>query len=804
MPKKLCVRLAAAATIWAGSWMATQADGLNLELSVAERHGVDRSSQPVTSGVPLPEGAYKDVSKLRLVDADGNEIPCQIVPTVQWWRDRSVRWALLDFQAHVSAFAMRPFYLRDDGPAAPIENPVVVAEDDERIVVTTGPVRFAVRKSGFNLIDEAWLDESGNGAFDDSTRIVAPGGMSGPVLWSNFPNLPSYRLYRASNDMASQVVIEEQGPMRVVIKASGVHLADDADGPDDKLLDYVIRIHAYRGQSHVRVVYSAECRQGESIGHFAPVDRWHVIVPGRLGDGLTYMFGGESAPIIGTFGDHDRAWLVCDSADRYEAGGAAVKHSSLGVLEGKPKTTKPWRFGYMDLTGSERGITVALRWMWQNWPKGLFAQRDGSLHIALWPSFSRRPSTVSSEPRANFFPGVSKTHEFVVDFHGPKTSQNRAVALNAFIQTPLFAQCPPAWYGEQTRAFGRLASSQPALYPETDRWLIRAYDHFFEQNRRAMLDNRDFVRDTDAYGMFNFGDNINHITARRRATSGERHCPSDIHWDNNYYGYPHALILQFARTGRLDYLELAEQASTHLQDVDIFCWHPNARYVGAPRYSAGPDHIRLYGRGDPVFASPSYNHYKNQSLFERFWLLGDRRALEIGLLSANFARTHAAGGISQSRSIGHGIVGLLSAYETTLDASYLDAARAIVERTRDFRRSGHGAWIDGIALEGHRAWYELTGDVKAIETVLGGADAALERGDRAGAVLHAFAFAYGQTGDAKYREGLIRGLRQNTRGRTPSMMKFGNNFRNTGYVFWYLSNTLPAKEPVPVFEWGED
>ncbi len=795
-------RMAAVAALWAGSWTAIRAQDLNVELSVAERHGVGRSSQPVTSGVPLPEGVFEDVSRLRLTDADGNEVPAQIVPTVRWWRDGSVRWALLDFQAHVSAHALRTFHLRDDGPPAPVENPVAVEEDDERIVVTTGPLRFAVRKRGFNLIDEAWLDETGAGGFDDEARIVAPGGMSGPVLWSSFPNLPSYRLYRASNDMDSEVSVEEQGPMRVVIKARGVHLADEAEGPDDKLLDYVVRIHAYRGKSYVRVLYTAECRQGESIGHTAPVDRWHVVVPGRLGEDLTYMFGGESAPVIGTFGNHDRAWLVCDSADRYEVGGAAVNHSSLGVLEGRPKTTRPYRFGYLDLSGSERGMTVALRWMWQNWPKGLFAHRDGSVHIALWPSFSRRPSTLAAEPRANFFPGVSKTHEFVLGFHGPESGQNEAIALNALAQSPLFAQCPPKWYGERTRAFGRLASSDPALYAPEDRWLVRAYDHHLEQRRRTVMNARDFVRDTNAYGMFNFGDVINFITGNRRRTAGERHCPSDIHWDNNYYDFPHALIVQFARTGNLDFLDMAVEASTHLQDMDILCWHPDPRHVGAPRYSAGPDHVRLYGRGDPVFASRSYNHYKNQSLFERFWLFGDRRALEVGLLSANFARTHTTRALSQSRSIGHGIVGLLSAYETTLDISYLDAARAIVEHTRDFRRSRSGAWQDGIALEGHRAWYELTGDTRAIETVIGGAEAARERGDLAGSVLHALAFAYGQTGENKYREAFILGLRRNARGRGTT--GFGNAFRSSGYLFWYLSETLPHKEPVPVFEPGKE
>jgi len=446
---------------------------------------------------------------------------------------------------------------------------------------------------------------------------------------------------------------------------------------------------------------------------------------------------------------------------------------------------------------------VGVRWFWENHPKGLFVTADGSVQAALWPSLARRTSTVTGfagDRKANFFPGMSKTHELVVYFHGTNNLA-RLPEVYAMLRRPLFAACEPSWYCEQTRGLGRIASGDPALYPADKRWVAANYDFFFEQNRRAILENREFNRGIDAYGMFNFGDTINHVNDDRRDKQGERPDPSDVHWDNNYYRFPHAFIIQFARTGNLDMLDLAEEASTHLQDVDILCWHPNPRFAGAPRYSAGLDHIRNYGSGDPVYASDTYNHYKNQSLFERFWLMGDRRALEIGLLSAGFARTHKTDAISQSRSIGHGIIGLLTAYETTHDPSYLAAAETIVEKTRGFRKSSSGAWIDGIALEGHQAWYELTGDAKAIETVIGGVDAALAKGDLAGALLQSVGFAYGQTGDAKYLEALTRGLIRNARGRRPGAMGFGNNFHSTGEAFWYLTERLPKKEDVPVLKW---
>ena len=283
------------------------AAGLNVQLTVTERHGENRVAQPVTSGVPLPEGAYKDVSKLRLVDVDGVEVPCQFTPTVKWFRDQSVRWVLLDFQASVPAFSARPFQLRDDGPAKPVDRPVQVAEDADKITVDTGAMRFTVLKKGFNGIDEAWMKVKQADGTMAGQQIVKPSAFRGPVLWSNFPNRPAYRKYYASKDTDCKVTVEVKGPMRVAIKAVGRHLPDKSEGPDDKLLDYTIRLHAYRGQSFLRVVYSAECKQGKAIGNFMPVDRWHFAINGDLGKELTYDFGTEGAPVIGTFGKQDRA-----------------------------------------------------------------------------------------------------------------------------------------------------------------------------------------------------------------------------------------------------------------------------------------------------------------------------------------------------------------------------------------------------------------------------------------------------------------------------------------------------------------
>jgi hypothetical protein len=54
-------------------------------LTVREPAGVDRIAEPVTSGVPLPEGAVFDTSELVLLDkATQKAIPCQFTVLSRW------------------------------------------------------------------------------------------------------------------------------------------------------------------------------------------------------------------------------------------------------------------------------------------------------------------------------------------------------------------------------------------------------------------------------------------------------------------------------------------------------------------------------------------------------------------------------------------------------------------------------------------------------------------------------------------------------------------------------------------------
>jgi hypothetical protein len=66
-------------------------------ISVRETAGLN-ILRPVTGGVPIFEGIAPKGTNFILFGADATEVPCQ-TEVLARWKDDSIRWVLLDFQA---------------------------------------------------------------------------------------------------------------------------------------------------------------------------------------------------------------------------------------------------------------------------------------------------------------------------------------------------------------------------------------------------------------------------------------------------------------------------------------------------------------------------------------------------------------------------------------------------------------------------------------------------------------------------------------------------------------------------------
>ena len=72
--------LCGAASLGGEAKFPPEAGKLNLPLVVTDYSGVNRPGEVVTGGVPMPRGLVRDLSRLRVVDAQGRPVPCRPAP----------------------------------------------------------------------------------------------------------------------------------------------------------------------------------------------------------------------------------------------------------------------------------------------------------------------------------------------------------------------------------------------------------------------------------------------------------------------------------------------------------------------------------------------------------------------------------------------------------------------------------------------------------------------------------------------------------------------------------------------------
>ncbi len=733
---------------------------LEIKLTVEERLGVARVNEPITSGIPLPKGAIEDPRAFRLVDSAGKVVPAHLGVATRWWPGKSIKWLHVDFAASVPANGTET-YILEMGTAPPLKTPLTVRKKDEGYEVNTGPLKFTVKARGFNLFDEVLL----NG------KVLVPAGHAGGIELENAEGT-----FSPANFADTTVTIEEQSPLKVVLLVVSRNVAPDGSG---YAMDSRTRIYAYANSPLVKVVHTMENRRGRWSEHIDVAD-WKMVLQTTLGSGLRYRLGLADKDVAGSLGGGQEARLDVLATDLYEFSGMASG-------KGNPHQEEPPRIGTLDLSGSEGGVTVGVKNFWQMWSKYLAADDGGNLTVGLCTDRVRDKgltTLVEEQGQCRFFAGVGRTHEIYFYFHGP--DEKDPIVRVAPSREPLFGRCEPAWYCRGTKVFRDLAEADLSIYkPEWQSavndlnvWAEGAVSRPMERWRTTRAGK------IDSYGMLNYGDGVEEI-------DGDGKTPERVHWEGGYYDYMHSILLNFARTGNLYYLWLANDQSRH--NAEVHHTHHDER-PGHSRYCPSYAHIIMPDRG--YYASGTFNHWKNLSVFERWYLLGDHRAREAALEITQWAEKLGNSGIDfgQPRSIGHGIFGFHAAWDATGEQKYLDAMASFARATAkklETRNMGSGGWQRGMALHG-LCWYvETTGDDSIVPMIV----KHLERDFSGGASELAYpaVFMWKRTGDPKYFYKAVSHLGGEVK---RWMQRFGNQGRSKLYVPWIvLKDAQPAPLP---------
>jgi hypothetical protein len=330
---------------------------------------------PVNFGVPFPKGTLWSENNVRLVKADGTPVPAQTTVRSRWGHtaESSIRWLGLDFQAE-NAAAWWPErkdtrYFLEYGPTvkpAEARANVTVKETEQGLEVDTGAIRFLVRKDGFNLLDDVVLN---------GKPVLKSSAKDGLYLVDH-----EGATYRAANDRAVKLTVEEQGALRTTIRAEGWYVKDGSDGailnytlPTDKLCKFITRIEAYAGKPYVRILstwvltFDSFTVRLKDVGLSLP-----------LVNATQAEFGVEDGAAIRQDVPKEGVYLVQHLPDAF-----AVENG-LGKAVASGERSAGWV-----VASSGNGLLgIGHRDTWQRFPKELEVLPD-ALKLHIWPAHGR-------------------------------------------------------------------------------------------------------------------------------------------------------------------------------------------------------------------------------------------------------------------------------------------------------------------------------------------------------------------------------------------------------------------------------
>lgn len=194
-----------------------QLSPITVPLTVREPAAVARTNGTVTSGVPLPTGTTE--TSWALFDG-ATEIPVQtrLLPGIR------TPWVLVDFQTSLTANEAKTYELRAQAPTAVSSTPISITENASTATITTGPLRVAISKTTYNLLDDAWLDRDGNFTFDESEHIItATTNDNLPLITGTTSgSIPGAVL--TGRGTPTSLSWETSGPLRSVLKVDGEYI----------------------------------------------------------------------------------------------------------------------------------------------------------------------------------------------------------------------------------------------------------------------------------------------------------------------------------------------------------------------------------------------------------------------------------------------------------------------------------------------------------------------------------------------------------------------------------------------------
>ena len=390
--------------------------------------GVNRTSDPVTVGVPLPDDPANGITNVNELTLSGARIGQFRV--LGRWPSGRIKWVLVDTQATLSV-GSSAIVTMTNGGSGNFGGASLATDNGATITVATGSATFTIRKANFNVFEQVLV----------GTRVLVSAGSSrGLVLTGPTPGQtacpPCTTLYSSSNDPNSTAIIEENGPAKTVIKATGNHV----DTSGNVYMHFTLRMYFYRGKSFVKLTSVLRNASYGTSNSFATaykgLQAYEVRLTPNIAGTLNYTIATHATPQTGTLSGEDSVYIyqgqsefMCDGncpfgsscANSYTRDtGYSVMKSGAAVASGNSRQYHTGWADIRDATGA--GVQVGIYQMATQWPSSLEFNAGGTdVRIGI---FARQ----NTQPVYQAWPAWS-IHDLFVNFHDAAQSATESEFL---------------------------------------------------------------------------------------------------------------------------------------------------------------------------------------------------------------------------------------------------------------------------------------------------------------------------------------------------------------------------------------
>jgi hypothetical protein len=526
--------------------------------------------QHVQGGIPLPRGMAA-ADAMFMVRKAGELVPAEVRAT-GYWPDGSVKWVLVILQPAVAPLSGVEYTLEIGGASEEEAGGSFASQDDERISVDTGVLKFSIRRDGANLFESAAINR--DGAYVPA--LDAGSGLYAVIERKNEEATKTIRFDGNGDGDSFSAVLEDASPLRAVIRIEGTHVSDGGEsfGP------YTLRIYAHRNSGLLRMVHTVmfdnEPRQDfiRSIGV-------QLNLPEQLWE--SYSFGEDQGPGARTaYTDNDyeptwrRAVLVQDSAQHFSAKKWVnpETNSSLTLSEGQRSQ------GWASIQTASHQITTGIKNFWQEYPKSISVdaldrQMDVQFHSehaasldlrrysdlgyhGLYEAGAAKPGTPATPFNHEKYNAryISKTAEMFIDFAPGHPAATHAAATALLFQRPPLLRASMAWMAG-TGALGAYASKETAnVLPEAAALLAQCSNFFVTEQARH-----------NWYSFIDYGDVMHSFDTTRDVWCFDK---GGYAWMNNEAQMSGSTWMAYLFSGDERVYRFAEAMTRHVQDVDMF------------------------------------------------------------------------------------------------------------------------------------------------------------------------------------------------------------------------------------------